>query len=155
MERISLDKKQGLAKAQKYCSYQERCHEEVRARLKLWGLSSNDMEDIMADLISENFLNEERFALQYALGKFRIKKWGRIRIENELQQKRVSAYSIRKALKAIDMDDYRKTLHKELQDKWDSVAESNLHIKKYKVSKFLIGRGFEPELVWGILKEED
>jgi len=140
--------KSELEKARKYCAYQERSQQEVRDKLYDWGLHRNEVEQCIAELVSENYLNEQRFAIAYAGGKFRIKEWGRIKIKLALKQKKVSDYCIRKALEEISNKDYRKTLGKLLLKKNKEVKESNPLKKKYKVAQYAISRGFEPEMVW-------
>src|SRR5690349_1598270 len=96
-------------KAKHYCAYQERCHMEVRDKLYSFGLYRNQVEQLLTQLIEENYINEERFAIAYAGGKFRMKQWGKEKIKYALKQKRVSDYCIRKALAAISNSDYNKT----------------------------------------------
>src|ERR1700740_2162465 len=98
----SLTKEQALQKARHFCGYQERHHREVKEKLYGFGLYKNDVEELLSKLIEENYLNEERFAIQFAGGRFRIKQWGRVKIKYALKQKQVSEYCIKKALKAID-----------------------------------------------------
>ena len=107
-----LSKEQALPKIKQYCTYQERCHAEVKEKLYAFGLYKKDVEQLMSQLIEENYLNEERFAIQYAGGKFRMNQWGRIKIKYALKQKQVSDYCIKKALKEINESDYKKTLQK-------------------------------------------
>src|SRR6478672_11099295 len=78
---------QALVKAEAWCAYQERCQQEVRDKIYSWGLHEHEVENVIAELISKNFLNEERFAKAYAGGKFRIKKWGRVKIRMELKRR--------------------------------------------------------------------
>ena len=100
------DEKTAFAKAEHYCAYQERSQQEVRDKLYEWGLYPSVIENIIVQLIAGNFLNEERFALAYATGKFRQKGWGKIKIKQGLKFKRVSDPLIKKALKSINEDDY-------------------------------------------------
>ncbi len=81
--------KQALIKAESYCAYQERCQQEVRDKLYSWGLHEVQVENVIAELIASNFINEERFAKAYAGGKFRIKKWGRVKISIAKLKKRI------------------------------------------------------------------
>ena len=110
-------KAEALSKLQGYCAYQDRCHQEVRSKLLDLGIYGNDLEEIMADLIQENFLNEERYARSFARGKFRIKKWGRNRIRRELKMRDISDYCLRKAMAEIEEEEYLKTLRKVLEKK--------------------------------------
>jgi regulatory protein len=145
---------QALAKIQDWCAYQERCQQEVRDKLYAFGLRSTDVETIIAQLISDNYLNEERFARAYAGGKFRIKKWGRIKIKAGLKAKRVSDYCIRKGLEEIEEREYRKTLQKLLNDKARLLAEKNRIRRKYKLLQFAFAKGYEQELIMDLLSEE-
>ena len=99
-----------LKKLQAYCAYQDRCHKEVRSKLLDLGMRGHDLEVIMAELVEDNFLNEERFARSYVRGKFRIKRWGRIKIRLELKRRNISAYCIKKGMTEIDDNDYYTTL---------------------------------------------
>jgi regulatory protein len=137
-----------LQKARRYCTYQERSQQEVRDKLYEWGLHRNEVEQTISQLISENYLNEQRFAIAFAGGKFRIKEWGRIRIRQALKQKKVSDYCIRKALEEISSRDYSATLSKVISKKSREVREKNPLKKNYKVAQYATSRGFEPELVW-------
>lgn len=139
---------QAIPKIKQYCAYQERCHAEVRDKLYSFGLHKNDVEEIISELISENYLNEERFAIQFAGGKFRMKQWGKIKIKQVLKFKQVSDYCIRKALKEIDADEYERTFQKLVEQKLKSLkSEKNIFIKKRKMQDFLLQKGFESEYV--------
>jgi len=142
-----------LEKARKYCSYQERSQQEVRDKLYELGLHRNEVEQCIAQLVSENYLNEQRFAIAYAGGKFRIKQWGRIKIKLALKQKNVSEYCIRKALEEISNKDYKTTLSKILSSKSKEVKEKNPLKRKYKIAQYAISRGFEPEMVWEVMND--
>src|SRR5690606_12644137 len=103
---------QALQKIKHYCAYQERCHNEVKDKLYGFGLHKNEVEKIISTLIEENYLNEERFAIQFAGGHFRTKSWGRVKIKYELKLRQVSDYCIKKALQQIEEEEYLKTLGK-------------------------------------------
>src|SRR4030081_1027510 len=96
----TLTKDQALQKARQYCAYQERCHKEVKDKLYGYGLHKKEVEESLSQLIEENYLNEERFAIQFAGGRFRMKQWGRVKIRYDLKQRQVSEYCIKKALAA-------------------------------------------------------
>ena len=141
-------KEEALQKAKQYCAYQERCHSEVKEKLYSLGMNKNEVEELLSELISDNYLNEERFAIQFAGGKFRIKQWGRIKIKYALKQKQVSEYCIKKALAAIDERDYNKTLEKLFEQKSKTLkAEKNIFSKKRKLQDHLIQKGFETGLI--------
>ncbi|TAH03079.1 MAG: RecX family transcriptional regulator, partial [Sphingobacteriales bacterium] len=85
----TLTKEQALQKLRQYCAYQERCHQEVKDKLYSYGLHQQQVEESISQLIEEDYLNEERFAKQYAGGKFRMKQWGKVKITYELKLKKV------------------------------------------------------------------
>ncbi len=143
-----LSKEQALQKAKHYCGYQERCHKEVKDKLYELGLYKQDVEACLAQLIEENYLNEERFAQQFAGGKFRMKQWGRVKIKYELKQKQVSEYCIKKGMKEIDEADYIKTLKKLAAEKWADVkSEKNVFTKLRKTQDYLLQKGYEHDLI--------
>jgi regulatory protein len=154
MDKSFLSRDQALQKARHFCAYQERCHKEVKEKLYSLGISKRDSEEIMAELVQDNYLNEERFAIQFAGGKFRIKNWGKVKIKYELKQKNISEYCIKKALSEIDEEDYLKTFQKLASDKKKSLkSEKNIFIKKRKLQDFLIAKGFEKDLIFERLSE--
>lgn len=144
-----LSKEQALQKLRHYCSYQERCHAEVKEKLYSFGLYKQTVEECISQLIEENYLNEERFAIQFAGGKFRIKHWGRQKIKQALKLKRVSDYCIRKAIQEIDEEQYNKTLGKLAAQKWRTVKGPGItqFVKVQKTTTYLLQRGFETELI--------
>jgi regulatory protein len=139
---------QAVPKIKQYCAYQERCHAEVRDKLYSFGLRKSEVEEIISSLITENYLNEERFAIHFAGGKFRMKQWGKIKIKQALKFKQVSDYCIRKALKEIDSKEYEKTFQKLAAQKLKTLkSERNVFIKKRKLQDFLLQKGFENEMI--------
>ena len=151
MLRKILTKEQGLQKLRHYCRYQERCHSEVREKLWQLGVKRSEHDEIVASLVEDDYLNEERFAMQFAGGKYRSKQWGRVKIKYELKQKRVSDYSIKKSLQQIDEADYLKTL-KELADKrYDALKSEQWLVRKKKTIDYLLLKGFEHSLINNIV----
>jgi regulatory protein len=146
MKKVRIGKEQAIQRIRHYCAYQERAQQEVRDKLYELGMTMDEVEEIMSDLIAENFLNEERFATQFAGGHFRIKGWGRVKIQHALQQKRVSSYNIKIGLKAIDEDAYIKTLQQLATKKWNSLKGERGLNRMAKTQAFLHQRGFEPIL---------
>src|SRR5450631_3823027 len=134
---------QAIPKIKQYCAYQERCHVEVKDKLYSFGLHKKDVDEIIVLLIGENYLNEERFAIHYAGGKFRINHWGKNKIKQALKQKQVSDYCIKKALKEIEDTDYAKTFEKLVEQKMKTLtSEKNIFIKKKKLQDFLLMKGY-------------
>jgi len=136
---------QAFQKLKHYCSYQERSHDEVKQKLYGFGLHRQEVEESISKLIEENYLNEERFAIAFAGGRFRSKQWGKVKIEYELKQKKVSPYCIRKALNEIDEEAYLKTLRQLARKKWNSLKAPGAteYVKSSKTTTYLLQRGFE------------
>ncbi len=150
----NIGTEKAFEKVKYYCAYQERSHAEVKKKLYGFGLYKNEVELLMSRLIEENYLNEERFAMAFAGGKFRIKQWGKTRIKFELKQRQVSDYSIKKALAAIPDDDYEKALHKLASEKITVLkTEQNIFTRKSKLQNYLVSKGYEFNLVAEILKK--
>ncbi|MCL9803912.1 RecX family transcriptional regulator [Flavobacterium amniphilum] len=140
-------------KLEYYCSYQERCHEEVITKLKSLGMIPQAVDHIVVHLIEQNFLNEERFACSFARGKHNIKKWGKFRIENELKLRNISKFNINKALKEIPQEIYIETFHLLAEKQWDTVLERNIAKKKKKIADYLLRKGWESNLVYDKLND--
>lgn len=145
--------KEAVQKIEFFCSYQERCHDEVVAKLRIMKMDSDEIDQIMVHLIAENFLNEERFACSFARGKHRIKHWGKIRIVNELKYKNISQTLINIALKEISPEEYSASFHTLAERQWDCIRETNDSRKRKKFCDYLLRRGFESSLVYDKVKE--
>lgn len=148
----NLTPQQALQKIKQYCAYQERSHFETKNKLFEFGLNAKEVDNIIATLIEENFLNEERFATLFAGGKFRIKHWGRVKIKYELQLHKVSTYNITKALKQIDEDEYLLVLEK-LCNKYCEGLKGKKIAKNYKTKTYMQSKGFELNLINEVLKK--
>jgi regulatory protein len=148
----SLTAEQALQKLRHYCGYQERCHSEVRDKLFRLEVEKKDHDAIIASLIEEGYLNEERFAIAFAGGKFRVKQWGKQKIKHALIQKKVSEYSIKKALSKIESDEYRAILKKLGEEKYASLNQLQWTTRKSKTIDYLMQKGFEPELINEVLE---
>lgn len=140
-------------KLEYYCSYQERCHEEVVSKLKTMNMIPQAIDLIIVHLIQNNFLNEERFARSFARGKHRIKFWGRIRIINELKFRHISKYNIDNALKEITNEEYLETFHKLSENHWKTIKENDKLKKRKKHCDFLLRKGFESNLIYEKVKD--
>lgn len=153
-KRRNLTPAQVLQKLKQFCAYQERSHSEVREKAFSLGLHNVDLPNLIATLIEENYLNEERFAIQFAGGKFRMKQWGKVKIRYALKQKQVGEYCIKKALQQISYDDYEKALLKIAEQKEKQLSGTALQ-KRMKLKTYLIGRGYESDFINEVLKQRD
>lgn len=154
-KQVILDKKSALAKAESWCAYQERSQHEVRNKLYEWGLKSSEVEEVLTELILTNFLNEERFAMAYVSGKVNIKKWGKIKIKQGLKLKKVSDKLIQKALNSIEDDKYLANLQVTALKKSAVLTEKNPLKRKYKLITYLQSKGFESDLIFELLKDNN
>lgn len=144
----TLTAQQAKQKIERYCAYQERSHQEVRNKLYSFGLYRDDVEEMLSGLVTDGYLNEERFAKAFAGGKFRMKKWGRNKIAHALEGKGVSQNCIRIGLEVIDDQEYLVTLRALLKNKASELEEDNIYVSRDHLSRFAIRKGYEPDLVW-------
>jgi regulatory protein len=137
-------------KLEAFCAYQERCDFEVRKKLRSWNMHYEDIDILISDLISNNFMNEQRYAEAYVSGKFRIKKWGRVKIIRELKMRKISEYSIKKGLEQIDEEEYLQTLKDLAENK--KVTGKTQWEKMAKLKRFLSSKGYETELIHEVIQ---
>jgi regulatory protein len=147
-----ISKNDAYLKLRTFCAYQDRCHSEVRSKLISYKVYGDDLEEIITELIDENFLDEERFARSYARGKFRIKKWGKSKITQELKRRKVSAYCIKKGLSEIDQEEYLATA-KTLLTKYYNKLTGIDPIKRKKTFEHGVRKGYEFFVINDILNE--
>ena len=135
-------------KLEHFCSYQERCHDEVMAKLRSMAMIPEAVDLIVVHLLQHNFLNEERFARSFARGKHRIKHWGRIRIVAELKQRHITQFNIKAGLSEISDDEYLETFNAIAERHWETIREGNKLRKRKKFCDYLLRKGFESDLVY-------
>lgn len=150
---VTTLKQQAKVKAAKYCAYQERTQQEVRDKLYQYGLYSDAVEEVLTELITEGFVNEERYAQAFSRGKFNQNKWGRVKIEMMLRQKGLSNYCIQAGLKEIAEEDYQQQIRELISKKWNSLEGEDDYNRKHKTVRYLMGKGYEPDLIWSHFKE--
>lgn len=140
-------KQDALVHLQRYCAYQDRCHAEVRSKLLSLKIYGDDLEEIITELVKDGFLDEERYARAYVRGKFRNNKWGKLKIRQGLQQKRISEYLQKKAMEEIDQQEYESMLSSILQQKMKTLTEGNSFQQRQKLVRYAVNKGFEMPLV--------
>ena len=147
------DLKMAIERLKNYCALQDRCQWDVTQKMKEWGLLEMTQNHILEILIQEKYVDEERFAQSFCRGKFIIKKWGKVKITNELKKKKISDICIKKGLEEIDLTEYDLLLENLLTKKNDTLRDKNHFTRKSKLALFLIQRGFEGNLVWDKIRE--
>jgi len=147
------DVKEAYLRASSYCAYQERTPDEVRERLREWNIRGEDVEAVISRLVEENFVNEERFAKAFAGGKFRIKHWGRLKIRQELRARGLSEYCVKQAMKEIDEKEYHQTLCCLIEKKNASLKDEETLVKKQKLLRYALSKGYENDLAWNAVEE--
>ena len=148
-----LSVKEVIQKLEYFCSYQERCHTEVESKFFDFRLSQEEKDQVVVHLIQNNFLNEERFALLFAKSKLHQKKWGKIRITQELKLRKISSFLITKALKSLLDDEYDLTFEQLSEKFWQSITEKNKVKKQKKFCDYLLRKGWESNLIYMRYKE--
>ena len=139
---------EGMQKMKNFCAYQPRCCSEAREKLRSLELGESARQEILEQLIKENHLSEERYASSFSRGRFRIKKWGRIKIKYALMQKQVNPKAIEQALGEIEDTVYLKTLKKLAVEKFQMLkSEKNGFLRKKKTTEYLMQKGYEPRLI--------
>jgi regulatory protein len=155
--KIKLTTEKAYLKITRFCTYQERTQQEVRHRLYMWEVNADEVEELIARLIEDNFLNEERFAKAYAGGKFRMREWGKVKIENRLKSKGLSSYCIKKGLQEINEEDYIQTLKRLIikrKEKEKQKGSNPSYIRQF-IYSYLITKGYESDLILKTLKEDN
>jgi regulatory protein len=144
---------EAIPKAMRYCAYQERSSRQVRDKLYEWGLEEAEVERAVLYLQEEKFIDDRRFALAYAGGKFRLKSWGRHKIRQGLLPHRLPEELVKEALRSIDGDAYYARLQQLMERKDKSLTEKDSRIRQQKLLRYGLSKGFEQDLVWEALKE--
>lgn len=144
---------EAISKMEHFCAYQERCHQEVRQKLVEMRMIPEAMDMIVGHLLQNNFLNEERFSKTFVRGKFRIKKWGKRRLIQELKKREISKFNINLAIREIEDGEYLEVFNTLIEKRWESVMESNVYKKKKKVADYMLYRGWESSLVYEKLSD--
>ena len=144
---------EAYSKITKWCAYQERAQQEVRDKLYDFGLHKEEVEQLLTRIISEGFVNEERFAISFANGKLNQLGWGRVKIRYALKAKKVSDYCIKKAINSLDENKYIQILEDTFHKRNKMEKEKHPLKRKYKLMSYLASRGFEQDLIATIIKE--
>lgn len=152
MKSNQLSEPQIIQKLESFCAYRERCESEVRQKLYQLAVEDSDTDFYLNYLKENNFLNEERFVSAFARGKFNIKSWGRRKIMQELQSKRIDSKKIHQSINAIDEGAYFLRLQDILEKKYKTIKEQDNFKKKQKLIQYALQKGYEMQLIQEALK---
>jgi regulatory protein len=147
MYKKRLTKEQVLQKLRFYCRYQQRCHSEIKEKLFELGVNKKDHDELLTELVKENCLNDERFAVAFTSGRFKLKQWGRKKIQRGLREKRVSDEIAQKALEQINTKEYMAILNKLAKKRYAALKHEQHLVRKKKTMDYLIQKGYELDLV--------
>ncbi|AWI24842.1 regulatory protein RecX [Flavobacterium pallidum] len=144
---------EAIKKLERFCAYQERCHQEVLEKLYSFRFTEEEKDHVVVHLLEHDFLNEERFARSFARGKHRIKGWGTNRIVMELKLRGITKFNIDTALSEITEAEYHETFERLSEKQWQLISEKNQLKKRKKFCDFLLRKGFESDLIYARAKE--
>lgn len=153
--RNHITEAEALNKSMRFCSYQERCIQELILAFNKWKVNPKHFDVVIDRLVEEDFINEQRFAELYVSGKFRIKNWGKLKILDELRRKNIDDELIKRAMRKIDEKEYYKTAEKLIQKKAEDLQGLEHHRLRNKVMWYLAGKGYEKEIVFDIFRRID
>ena len=153
VDKSNYDIKILIEQLKNYCAIQERCSKDILTKMKSWRITNKNQNKILNILIQEDFINDKRYSKSFCRGKFRIKKWGKLKIMNELKRKNINPTTIMSSLNEINDIDYIKELDTQFNKKKQSINSLKFYDKKKKIAIYLIGKGYESHLVWEKLRE--
>ncbi len=146
-----LELTEAKQRAARFCAFQERSPKEVSDKLKSWGLSSDDAEQVLSELTKDGFVDSQRFANAFCNDKFEFNSWGKQKIKANIYQHQLGTEIIERALDRINEKKYFDRLKDLASKKWLSLEEEELSKRKQKTLAFLVSKGFETNLIWQAL----
>ena len=146
----TLPYEQDLSRAAALCSESEHCSSEIRKKLLLWGLSPTQAKKAIDFLIDEKYIDSRRFCHAYCLDKFRYNHWGKIKISQMLRMLEMDGSEIKDSLDAIPKEEYQEVLQHILEQKNKQLKDADPYIRKGKLIRHALSRGFETHLIIGI-----
>lgn len=150
---FTSEQQSAYIKATVICSRSETCTSDIQAKLKVWGLEEDDSLAVIELLIEEKYINDERFARAYVKDKFRFNHWGKQKIAHMLRAKNISPEILELAFEEIEYEGYADELLKLLTAKENTIKAKDKFDKRNKLMRFAMGRGFESEKIYTVLKE--
>lgn len=146
---------QAYQKLSALCARSEHCQQEMLDKMRQWGISDEDQAIVMARLINEKYVDDERFAHAFVYDKIRYSKWGRRKVEQALWMKRIDEHISKPILDEVDDEEYLHILKPLLKQKSKSVTGHNEYERTMKLIKFALGRGFTMDLIKQCIEVDD
>jgi regulatory protein len=143
--------KEALRRAAALCSNHEQCTGTIREKLRTWGVDTEEAHKVIQKLQEEKFLDDHRYAKFYVRDKYKLNRWGKIKITAMLRQKQIDNSIIEDALSEIDPNEYEEICENLIKTKSATLNESNHFVRKGKLFRFAASRGFESDLIHRIL----
>lgn len=154
MKQKYITYKKALNKAMYLCSKAEKCKSDIRKKMYDWKVKPEEHEKIIAELIKQKYIDEERYTQLYVRDKFKFNKWGKIKIRAMLFQKQISEKTIDNALTKIKQEEYFEMLKNVINQKEKQLKEIDAYKKKTKLLQFLSSKGFEPNFIMQVIEKE-
>lgn len=146
-------KNEAYKKMAALCSRSEQCTPDIRKKLTTFGLNEDETEEVLENLKGEKFIDDNRYSKAYVTEKFRINKWGRIKIRYQLKAKGLDEQTIQTGLDSLDEEKYKAALLKTMKEKARKVKKKNKFEKMGQIIRFAQSRGYEPELIHRFMNE--
>lgn len=153
MENRELIVKEAYSKMAQLCSRSEQCSADIRKKMVAYEIMDELVEEIISKLKTEKYLDDERYVKAYISDKFRLNKWGKIKMRYYLKAKGLSNDLIEKGLNEIKDEQYKKVLIATLKEKARKVKSDNKFERIGQIIRFAQSRGFEPEIIHRYLTE--
>ena len=146
--------KDALERAATYCSRRETSSGQLRLKLKEWEVPEEFWEPLVIKLVEQKFVDDRRFAELFVREKFRLNRWGRIKIAYMLRQQGIGEELIQQSLETIDEESYERVCRELIAARSPRIKEKNPYSRKGKLYRYVSGRGFEADLIYRILNSE-
>ena len=137
------------------CAQAEHCQYEMQEKMRRWEIPDDAQARVMAKLIKERYIDDERFAQAFVKDKIRYNKWGRRKVEQALWQKRIDEDIRKRVLDEVDDDEYLSVLRPLLKQKRKTIKANSDYELNQKLMRFALGRGFTFDIIRQCIDVDD
>ena len=137
------------------CAQAEHCQYEMLEKMRRWELDDEAQARVMQRLVSERYVDDERYARAFVKDKVRYNKWGRRKVEQALWQKHIDEDIRQQVLDEIDDEEYISVLRPLLKQKRRSTKAANDYQLNQKLMRFALGRGFTFDIIRQCINLDD